>query len=157
MRGSEMDIQRLYIGLCRVRGIPARFNPVTNQLERWDGGAWTVVDLKLKAKGKSKPVRTGTLTIDASADSTVQNAQYFRDWGVAKWDTDHLTEQDFGYHEPFSKIKWPQNLPEGLYCLSSGFRNKDGSAPVTFNWFKIEAGKQTRIDLKFSKQIAVAK
>lgn len=149
MRGSQSDIERLYIGFCRVRGIPARFNSVTGRLERWNNNAWVVVDLKLKAKGKSNPVRTGTLTVEAAADTVVQKAQYYKDWGVAKWETDHFADQDFGYHDPFSKIKWPQELPEGLYCLSTGFRNKDGSAPVSFTWFKIEAGKPAKVELKF--------
>ncbi|HEY3296496.1 MAG TPA: transglutaminase domain-containing protein [bacterium] len=153
LRGSQGDIERLYIGLCRVRGIPARFNSVTGRLERWENNAWTVVDLKLKAKGKSKPVSTGSLVIEAAADTTVQNAQYFKDWGVGKWETDHLAEQDFGYHEPFNKLQWPQDLPAGLYCLSSGVRSKDGSAPVTFRWFDMAAGKQTKIALEFNRTV----
>jgi transglutaminase-like putative cysteine protease len=151
MRGSQGDIERLYVGLCRVRGIPARFNPVTDRLERWDNSAWTVVDMRLKAKGKSEPVKTGKLTVEAASDSVSQNALYFKEWGVSLWQTDHLEPVDFGYHQPFSKVTWPQELPTGLYCLTSGIRNKNGSAPVAFNWFRIEPEKDCKVKLTFSK------
>jgi hypothetical protein len=69
-------------------------------------------------------------------------------WGVAQWDKDHFSDLDFGYMEPFKNVKWPQELPAGLYCLTTGVRRKDGSVPVSVTWFDIKPGKTTTVALK---------
>jgi transglutaminase-like putative cysteine protease len=150
-RGTQRDVETLYAAFCRVRGIPARFSPVTGNLERWDADKWVAVNLKpVKKSDKPKPaVGNGQLVVEAAADTTVQNALYLKDWGVQQWTVDHLTDLDFGYHTPFKDITWPQDLPEGRYALLTGLRRKDGSAPVALTWFEIEAGKTTRIPLRF--------
>jgi hypothetical protein len=151
MRGTQADIERLYIAFCRVRGIPARFNPVAGQLERWDSTAWVAVDLKpqIKSETKKPPQGQGQLTVEAAADSATQAALYLKDWGVQTWETDHLTDVDFGYHVPFKEVTWPQDLPAGRYALVSGIRRKDGSAPVALKWFDIKPGERTAVKLSF--------
>jgi len=176
-RGRERDVERLYIGLCRVRGIPSRFNPVTRQLECWFNNEWIFIkvnkDDEEDKKDKKEPDAKGMLYIDAkptvTADARISENQlpespedwhstpsdslhkvlYFRDWAVEKWNTDHFGAVDFGYHEPYTKIEWPQELPVGLYCLTTGFRAKDGSAPIKLIWFEIKEGEDTRVNLEF--------
>jgi transglutaminase-like putative cysteine protease len=150
-RGAQDDLERLYLGFMRVNGVPARFNPVTMKPEIWEKGAWQRVELtKSKIENrKSKTPKTGKLVIAAASDSTIQAAQYNKMWGVAQWDKDHFSDLDFGYMEPFKNVKWPQDLPAGLYCLTTGIRRKDGSVPVSVTWFDIQPGKTTKVELKF--------
>ncbi len=169
-RGSSRDLERCYIALCRVRGIPAKFNSVNNELERWNGRDWDVIQLDDR-KNKNPSGKHGQLYIDRVIfnQDEVQNVNqmpdspedwhdpagndkeilYFRDWLVQKWDIDHFTAMDFGYKKPFDEIEWPQELSSGLYCVTSGFRQKDGSAKVKLSWFEIKNNKDTHENLVF--------
>lgn len=148
-RGTEGDIERLYVGLCRVRGRPARFNPVSGQLERWDQSGWVTVPVLKPKKGK-KPPAAGRLTVEiASADTIAAEALYLKDWAVSKWSGGHGEVTDLGWHQPFKAVTWPQELPGGSYLLTSGVRREDGSAPVKLVWFEIRPGKETKVSLEF--------
>lgn len=151
-RGTIRDISTAYVGLCRVRGIPARFNPVSGQLERWDDDDWTVVQLFKKGSKAKKIGRKGLLTIEAdSSDSTATEAKYFQEWAVQRWETDVTDAVDFGFKKPYKEMSWHRELPVGLYCMTTGVRREDGSAPIALTWFEIKAGKETRIDLLFKE------
>jgi len=155
MRGHRRDFERLYIGLCRVRGIPARFNPATELLERFnnESGKWgEVVLIPVEKKGEQAS-KTGQLTITlTSKDSTEINSLYYQDWGVQKWVNGRFAPIFLGYKTKHSELTFPIDLPEGLYCLTTGLRRKDGSAPVRLEWFTITEGKLTTVPLKFLKQ-----
>ncbi len=176
-RGTKRDLERLYIGLCRVRGIPARFNEVNHRLERWSGEKWIYVDFADEEKEETVSVEKGSIFIDVDerlyeeapalgnqlpespeswhdvpSDSALNKILYLRDWSVQKWEKDHFSVVDFGYKEPYTKIEWPKKLDPGLYCLTTGFRRKDGSAPVNIKWFEIKENEETHINLKFREQ-----
>jgi transglutaminase-like putative cysteine protease len=149
-RGTQGDVERLYIALCRVRGIPARRNPVTDRVEIWRDDAWREISLSSEKQTKSEPGKSGSLTVSTSPDdSLAASTLYFRDWAVQRWETDHLEAVDFGYQKPFREITWPQELPSGKYCLVSGLRRADGSAPVKLRWFELPPTRETTIPLQF--------
>jgi len=166
----------LYLGFCRARGMPARFNPATGQAECWREGQWHRVNLSIEkeAPETAPPSGSGKLYIVAGdsileaapaphnqmpestesyyiipSDSALGKVPYLQDWAVSTWEGNMFSPVDFGYQEPFTKIEWPQELPAGQYCLSTGFRRKDGSALVSLNWFTIEDGKELRLQLRF--------
>lgn len=152
-RGTSRDMERLYVGLCRVRGIPVRFNPTTGELERWDGGVWIEVKVSPGKSDSKKTVHKGKLIIEVDpADSIAQEAQYFKAWTVQRWETDHGADVDFGYEKPYKNVIWPQELSPGLYCLTSGFRREDGSAPLSLTWFEIKPGEETLVTLLFRER-----
>jgi hypothetical protein len=151
-RGSQRDLEALYIALCRVRSIPARFDPVSSALQRWEGAAWKNVNLKPPAKGKPEPSAPGKLNVAvARPDTAVTNSLYMKSWCVSAWQNDHFEPMDFNFQTPYKDISWPQDLPAGLYCLTSGQRRPDGSAPVTFQWFEIKSGQTAKATLRFKK------
>ena len=171
-RGSIKDVERCYIGLCRVRGIPARFNEVTNNLERWNGNDWDVVVIKSK-KNESTADHQGSLFIDSvifdpadvinidqmpdspedwhepTESASEKEVLYYRDWVVQKWVKDHFSAMDFGYKKPFNEIEWPKKLSVGTYCLTTGIRQEDGSAKVKLTWFEVKKGRDTHQNLIF--------
>lgn len=141
--GTRRDIERLYVGLSRVLGIAARFNPVAGGLERWDGANWLPVDL-WDAKKTSRTVKTAKLhLVSVENDSLTNEAQYLRDWCLARWENDLFDAVDLGYHKPFKDIAFPVELPPGRYCLTSGKRRPDGSADVKMQWLDLVKGKLT--------------
>jgi hypothetical protein len=149
-RGTADDIERLYVGLCRVREIPARFDPVANRLQRWENGDWLNVDLGVRKKRKEFSTASGFLTVvPADSDSTTMNARYNREWGVQMWDKDHFTDVDFGFETALKDQTWPKELPIGLYCLTSGIRRKDGSVPLRMAWFEVRPGGPSGATLNF--------
>ena len=172
-RGAIHDIEVLYIGLCRIRGIPARFNPVNNALERWEKDEWTSVRIINETEDDISAFEFGLLVIKVADSDSIQEVNredqltespedwhsiseeklkkvlYLKDWSVAEWKEDHFSVVDFGYQKPFGEIEWPQKLPVGLYCLASGIREKDGSVPVSLSWFRISKGIETTVDLSF--------
>ncbi len=153
-RGTESDIERLYIGLCRVRGIPARRNPVSGQVERWEEGKeWVsvnVLETKIEEKGKRKEEK-GKLLLTISDQSPATSHQpplYMKDWAVAKWMGNQTDVMDFGWHEPFEKISCPQELPVGWYLISSGRRRGDGSVGATLKWVEVKGEVSSELKIK---------
>jgi hypothetical protein len=157
-RGNQADIERLFIAACRGRAIPARRNPVTNQVERWEEGlmengkwkmeqGWITVDVLQTPKPKAqslKPKAQLTITV-ADGDSLGASALYMKDWAVAKWEGSVTNMMEFTWHEPIDKIAWPQELPRGWYLLSSGKRREDGSAKVTLRWFELKSASKPQV------------
>jgi hypothetical protein len=82
---------------------------------------------------------------------------YNKTWGVQSWEKDHFADLDLGYMESFNTLEWPRDLPAGLYCLTTGIRASDGSAPVSFTWFEIKPGKTTSVALNFRDTAAPIK
>ena len=155
-RGTQRDVERLYIALCRVRNIPARRNPVTDRVDRWDDrlNDWREVAITADnkaAKGAQKG-QNGSLTIRvAEGDTIAAGALYLRDWSVCQWAADHLEPVEFGWHQQASQISWPQALPAGLYCLVSGIRCADGSAPLKLHWFRLHDRGVVDLQLQFQQ------
>ncbi len=71
-----------------------------------------------------------------------------KDWAVAKWEGSIAEVMDLGWHEPYSKISWPQELPVGWYVLSSGKRRDDGSAAVTLQWVEVKGILNLEFEVK---------
>ena len=157
LRGTKRDIERLYVGLCRVRGIPARFDLLVGRLERWSDGEWSMVSLIEKGSSDDDPVVKGRLVIEADpSDSSLLNAEYFKDWTLQRWNTDHGQVVEFGYRKSYGEMTWPQELPAGLYSLTTGRRDAVGSVPVKLAWFEVEAGNTVKVELRFSEQAGEA-
>ncbi len=181
-RGRARDVERFYIGLCRVRGIPSRFDPVSGQLECWFKGEWQQIEIETKKDDKIQSKPKGKLFVDLpdidfhsdhsltlpdsidriaaiggveEIDESQQEKPeetkilYLKDWAVQAWDTDHFSVVDFGYHKNYKDISWPQELPAGMYCLSTGIREKDGSAPVSLKWFQVSENEDTHVIMEF--------
>ena len=146
MRGSRGDVARLYQGLCRARGMAARVDALSGQLQRWDQGAWQKVELFKREKGAKAP-RLGQLELVA-ADSASAAAPVFKDWCLSRWEEDHLEAVDLGWEQPLSAMTFPVELPEGLYVISGGQRREDGSAAVRHAWTQVKAGACARLTLQ---------
>ncbi len=150
-RGASADIERLYVALCRVGDVPSRFNPVTGRLERWQDSSWVSVVLQQPTPTKLVPASSGTLQVTAESDTAILHARYMQSWSVALWKDDHLEALEFEWDAMYHSFTWPQELPPGLYCLTTARRRSDGSAPIAFTWFTIRPKELTTIPLRFRR------
>lgn len=146
-RGTRGDLERLYAGMCRVRGIPARFEDASGRLQVWRDGDWRVPKMpwteRMEPSGPD-----GTLRVTAAeGDTGVVGALYMRDWCVERKGEGWLAAVDMGYQRRWADMEWPRRLPEGVYCLTYGRRVADGSARVAVRWFEIRSGKETTVKL----------
>jgi hypothetical protein len=146
--GTTADLERFYLGCCRVRGLPARTNPLSGRLERWEAGAWQPVRL-FRAKGAARASASGRLSLVA-ADSLSRQARCLKDWCLLRWDVDHLEALDLGWQQTLSALVFPLDLPAGRYVLCSGRRRADGSAPVDMQWLEVKPGRTVELELRLA-------
>jgi transglutaminase-like putative cysteine protease len=152
-RARQNDVEALYVALSRVRGIPARFSPVSDRVEVWDEEKWQAVQVIEDKSEKPKSAKKGLLTVSYEApDSLLGKTLYLQDWAVQEWLGDAGSAVDFGYQKPFNEIEMPQELPAGLYCLSNAYRLKSGGADMNLQWFEIKPGKEVKLEMKFRER-----
>ncbi|MFA7331720.1 MAG: transglutaminase-like domain-containing protein [Candidatus Delongbacteria bacterium] len=144
--GTAEDLERFYLGCCRVRGRVARTNPLSGRLERWEAGAWHSVRL-FRPAGPTRASASGHLSL-AAADSLSMQARCLKDWCLLRWDVDHLEALDLGWQQPLSHLEFPLELPAGRYVLCTGRRREDGSAPVHMQWLEIKPGTTLEAELR---------
>jgi len=145
-RGTRGDVQRCYVGLCRARGLPARVEALSGQLQRWERDKWQKVELFRKERGvREAPL--GCLTLQA-ADSVSAAAPVFKDWCLSRWEENHLEAVDLGWEQPISAMAFPLEVPVGLYVLSSGSRRADGSAVVRHQMVEVKAKASATLTLQ---------
>ncbi|MBM3329901.1 MAG: transglutaminase domain-containing protein [Calditrichaeota bacterium] len=151
-RGTRRDIERLYIALCRQRGMPARRNPVSGEVEKWEvGSGWKSVPIARDERPGDSEMGKGKLQLEiTSGDSLSGAALYLRDWALSRWKGDRGEPVDLGWHRPAREIITPVDLPVGWYLLTSGMRLKDGSVNATLRWFEVQTGRTTRQHLRLS-------
>lgn len=138
-----------FISLARTLGIDARINPITGAVEYKDNGKWTGVDfedvdkvdeprgeLKLKYNGYlESPNYYSHFTVSRILDGKPQLLT-FDDGDV-----------DMGGGASWVNFSDGVPLEVGDYVLVSGNRLSDGSVPVTMQFFSIEEGKPTTLEL----------
>lgn len=152
-RVTETDLERLYIAIKRTNFESARFNPVDDRLELWEKGEWKTITLFPKDE-ESKRVHNGAVTLKVAPDSVSQNAKYFQEWMIQKWLDDRGQPMQYGFHQPARDFTKPLILSEGTYLFSYGLRNKDGSVPVTLQWFEVKRKEPVELLLDLSSSIS---
>lgn len=150
-RGTERDIERLFVAIKRTHFEPARFHPVTDQLEIWEKSNWKPIEL-FPSKDTPKKFATGVVHLKVGSDSLSQNAKYFQHWLIQRWHYDRGQVMSYDFHKEAKHFQSPLTLPEGLYLFTYGIRNEDGSVPINLVWFKVHKKKPIEIHLDFSSQ-----
>lgn len=146
--GGGEDLARFYLACCRVRGLPARTNPLTGALERWEKGAWRETVL-FRAPGAPRRVRTGRITL-LPADSLSAAGRGLTDWCLLRWEEGRLEALDLAWQEPVTSLDFPLELPAGHYLLCTGRRREDGSAAVQQQWVMLKPGGTVNMELRLT-------
>lgn len=160
-RADKAGRDRYFIAMARSKGIPARYEPVTGRLQYYDLGAtcgteaWRNVDFDGELASAAAAVPRGTLMVNYTPSKHNDDPKYYSHFTVGKlrngrYETIELSnpDVDMGAAGALSAIfARPVALEEGDYMLVSGTRMADGTVLSEARFFRIEAGKQTTLDM----------
>ena len=160
--GDKAGRDRYFIAMARSKGIPARYEPVTGRLQYYDlsaadgAQAWVNVDFdgELAALAAARVPR-GTLMINYTPTKNNDDPKYYSHFTVAKlkdgrYSTIELSnpDVDMGAAGALSAIfTRPVELEVGDYMLVSGTRMANGTVLSQVQFFSVEEGKQTTLDM----------
>lgn len=139
-----------FVAVCRTYFIPARLSPISGKPEYYIAGDWHTADFSTE-----KFVPRGKLMLHY-AGKPVRDPKYFLNFTIGKMENGRVRTIDLGsnadvdmgvgasYETIFAR---PVELEEGNYILSTGNRRGDGAVMATLTSFKIEADRQTDLDM----------
>lgn len=141
-----------FVALARSIGIEARKDEVTGKVQYKKDGEWVDVDFETAEQTTAK---TGTLVMRYVPTTTIDNPKYYSHFTISKIADGRaqLLNFDEGQLDMGDGTSWANTfkdgapLDEGTYMLTSGQRMADGSVLARNTIFKIEAGKQTDVEL----------
>jgi len=147
---SSRDV--FFVKLARSLGIDARKDPVTGKVQYRDHGPWTDVDFESASQAVSPK---GVLKLTYTPTPIIDNPQYYTHFTISKITdgTPRLLSFDEGEVDMGGGVSWKTvfrngaSLDTGTYMLTMGNRLSNGSVPVTVQFFTIEEGKTTTVDL----------
>lgn len=139
-----------FVAVCRTFLIPARLSTISGKPEYYIDGNWHTADFTAE---KSLP--RGKLMLHYAGEP-VKDPKYFLNFTIGKIENGRVRTIDLGsnadvdmgvgasYKTIFTN---PVELEEGSYILSTGNRRGDGAVMATLTSFKVEAGRQTDLDM----------
>lgn len=156
--GDRAGRDRFFIAMARTKGIPARYEPVTERLQYYDlsAQAWKNVDFDgAEAAAEANAVPRGRLMVHYTPTKNNDDPKYYSHFTVAKrnggrYSTIELSnpDVDMGAAGALSAIfARPVELEAGDYMLVSGTRMANGTVLSRMQFFTIEDGKQTTLDM----------
>ncbi|MBT1160836.1 transglutaminase domain-containing protein [Bifidobacterium sp. SO1] len=146
--GTPRSLDTAFVAVCRVLGVPARFDPQTGEPEYFQGEsfhhlpAMHAVD---DAVATAEP--TATLTVVAP---TGEHPAYGTDWSIGRLVSDtHGT--DFAsldlWERAWDGERMPLTVEAGLYRLITTVRLPNGGQQTNETTFRLDAGDERTVTL----------
>ncbi|WP_274365117.1 transglutaminase domain-containing protein [Paenibacillus thermotolerans] len=154
-KGDRQSRNILFVAAARSAGIPARLEPSDKRPQYWSRGSWHDVRFGgTKATPDEAPanIETGSVVWLKDEESEEQ-AKYFGSFTVARFEEGSYKTLDFGFGKT-DVFGEPFVMPAGHYRLTTGTRLEDGTALVTFRYFRVLPGEQISVPLTFRKRKA---
>lgn len=135
-----------FVAMARAMGLPARIDDVTGKVQLMGDNGATDVDFELVEQSTAK---TGSLVARYKATKVLDDPKYYDHFTISRI-TDEGRLNLLGYAEG---AKWSQMLKDGLtldagnYLMVSGTRLANGSVLSHLEFFTIEPGKTTNLEL----------
>lgn len=142
-----------FVSLARSLGIPARIDEVTNKVQLLSVDGITDIDFGATEQVKAK---TGKLIAKYTPIKSLSNPKYYSHFSISKIKEDgslQLLNYDEGDVDMGEGATWSNllrkgtNLDQGNYLMVTGTRLANGSVLANLEFFSIEAGKTTSVDL----------
>jgi len=149
-----------FVSLARTLGLEARKDPVTGKVQTRENGVW-----KDAALDDSSEPEAGYGTLRFSYHGkAVSDPEYYTHFTISRLvsgvpellsfdDGELYTGGGSSFYARFSD---GISLKEGDYILTSGARLRDGSVPVTLQFFSIKPGDNTVVELYIREQGSLA-
>lgn len=135
-----------FVAVCRSLGVPARIDPVSEQTQYYDtDNTWH--DVRFGETTPTSGSAKGHVSIVPVGDMS-REPKYFSQFTIAKVEQGLPKLLGFGDFEPVGDIN-ARNEPyeAGQYVLVSGQRLADGSVLTRANFFRVNPGADSRVDL----------
>ena len=135
-----------FVAMARAMGLPARIDDVTGKVQLMGDNGATDVDFELVEQSTAK---TGRLVARYKATKVLDDPKYYDHFTISRI-TDDGRLNLLGYAE---SAKWSQLLKGGLtldagnYLMVSGTRLANGGVLSHLEFFTIEPGKTTNVEL----------
>lgn len=134
-----------FVAMCRTAGVPAFKDPVTGVVKYTHGG--NVYDVDFDAAEKSMP-ETGLLKLDYKPIPLLDDPGYYSHFTVARYDGGRFDLMDYDESATWKSVfAKGTELPVGIYVLTSGARMADGNVLADMQYFTIEKGRTTTVEL----------
>ena len=154
----------LFVALARSLGIAARINPVNGNVEYEQQGQWMKADFNTAELGNNeeaankRPASNGFLDLHYQPIEGTPNPKYYTHFSIKKFDGNSFQLLAYDAQDPgiddgmtLSSFEHPTPLEPGYYLLTGGTRLPDGTALTHSQFFTIEAGKTTSVELVLRK------
>ena len=139
-----------FVSMARSLGIAAQINPVNGNVQYYEG-EWINVDFEATEQASNA---VGYLDIHYYPIASVADPKYYTHFSIKKFDGQSFRLLAYDAKDPgiddgmmLSTFEHPSPLDEGYYILTAGSRLEDGTALTHSEFFTIEAGKTTQVNL----------
>ena len=142
-----------FVSMARSLGIPSRIDEVTGKVQLISNDGITDVDFEASAPAETK---TGKFMATYKPIKALADPKYYSHFSISKI-TDEGTLQLLNYDEGdvdmgagatwSNLLKNGTALDEGNYMMVTGTRLANGGVLATLEFFPIEAGKTTKVDM----------
>ena len=143
---DELGRAIFFVSAARSLGWPARINEVNGNLEHYQNNSWHEVKFEEQVSQKNEP--NGTLRLKFTPSGTHNDLAYYTHFTLSKI-VDNKPQlltypEDATWNKSF---KDGVELEPGIYLLTTGNRQSDGSVLASITTFEIESNKESDIDL----------
>ena len=148
-----------FVAAARSMGIPARIEPVAGKIQYAKDNKWVDVDFEA-----TDPVETkqGQVVAAYQPIKALQDPKYYSHFTIAKIKENaqlqtlnfETGDVDMGVGDTWSGLlKKPLTMDAGNYMLVTGTRMASGSVLAELNFFRVEEGKTTSIQLEMRENL----
>lgn len=143
-----------FVSMARSIGIPSRIDPVTAKVQYLKDNDW--IDVKFEEEMVAAvPTQQGTLMAQYAATPELSDLRYYTHFSIKKFDDVNFDLLAYDAKDPGMDVGEQYStlfenglaLDPGYYVLTTGTRLSDGSVLARMQFFTIEPGKTTNIDL----------
>ena len=149
-----------FVAMARSLGIAAQINPVNGNVQYNTNNKWINTNLNNEI---DKTTNIGYLDIHYKLISFYYNPKYYTHFSIKKFNGKSFQLLAYDAQDPgiddgmtLSMMEHPLPLEAGHYILTSGTRLDDGTALTHSEFFTIEAGHTTQIELVMRRPQAKA-
>ena len=143
-----------FVSMARSIGIPSRIDPVTAKVQYLKDNDW--IDVKFEEEMVAAvPTQQGTLMAQYAATPELSDLRYYTHFSIKKFDDVNFDLLAYDAKDPGMDVGEQYStlfenglaLDPGYYVLTTGTRLSDGSVLARMQFFTIEPGKTTNIEL----------
>ena len=140
-----------FVAMARSLGVAAQINPVNGNVEYYDTEKWNKVDFE---SSEPKHTAVGYLDLRYQPHGAIPDPKYYTHFSLKRFDGHSFQLLAYDAQDPgiddgmmLSSFEHPTPLETGYYILTSGTRLPDGTALTHSQFFTIEEGKTTQVEL----------